>query len=122
MRHVLHEQATRRRKAIELARQPAQRSEPEMIRQPFDPHRRIDPRSAIPGPQSRGPDLDGVAGCGKALRDEARVVADATGLRRVLAGEDVPIGHERASSICATFATLLTGSIDASAGRGISLN
>src|ERR1051325_11544487 len=80
------------------------------------------PRSAFRVRQSRSPHRDAVACVRERLGDEARVVADAARLRRILAGDDVPCGHVGAWSIWTTPPTLLTGSMDASAGFGISRN
>ena len=123
VRNVLHEKTPRSRTTIERASERPQRCQSKMIREPLNADTVFNPRSAIPNPQWRGPYVDGVAGADQFFRDEMRVVAHAARLRRIFAGDDVPVGHRRASSIGATrpiLLTALTSSIDASSGLGIS--
>src|SRR5205823_1994781 len=94
---VLDEPHARRAVAIDFLAERREGADPEPVSQPMDGDVAldVDARSAA---DARSPHAHALAHAGEAIRDQGGVVTDAAPLRRILAGDDPPIGGHRLRS------------------------
>src|SRR5579875_484597 len=97
MRNVLH-QHTLVIGALDGSIQYRQRPRPEMTRQTMNADVRLRLLALVP---FRRPDFNLVAGVDQRPRNQTGIVAHSSGLRRILAGDDLPVVHALTDSCSA---------------------